>query len=320
MLTTSETPVGRFAPSPTGRMHAGNIFASLVNWLLVKAQGGSMVLRIEDLDRERSRREHIDHVMHDFETLGLTWDKGPYYQHDRDEAYRSAFSKLRSLGLVYPCYCTRADLLASSAPHHGEKTVYAGTCRSLGVEERAARDERIALLGDPCRKHAAQRLMVDDRTIELVDIFQGPYAQKLDSDCGDFLVQRADDAFAYQLAVVVDDAEQGVNTVVRGVDLLCSTPQQIYLQDLLGLARCEYGHVPLMVDETGRRLAKRNRDAAFDELLVRYKTPAGVIGHIAYLGGLRDEDAPVMPEELLADFSIERLQLRYRGVIALPFS
>ena len=131
--------VGRFAPSPTGRMHAGNIFAALMAWLVAKSQGGSIVLRIEDLDRERSKACYIDAVQRDFEALGLTWDKGPYFQHDRDEAYREAFRLLQNKGLVYPCFCSRADLHAASAPHRGEKFVYPGTCKNLTDEQRKER-------------------------------------------------------------------------------------------------------------------------------------------------------------------------------------
>jgi len=298
----SQTPViGRFAPSPTGRMHAGNIFAALVAWLVAKSQGGRMVLRVEDLDRERSKPRFVSDVQRDFESLGLTWDEGPYLQHDRDEAYRAAFDALAGRNLVYPCFCTRADLHAASAPHRGEKPVYPGTCRSLSADERSA---RAAATG----RVPAERLIVPDRVYGLDDLVQGPYTQNLARDCGDFLVRRSDGAFAYQLAVVVDDAEQGVNSVVRGMDLLCSTPQQIYLQELLGLPGAVYAHVPLIVGERDRRLSKRDRDAALDELLVRFKTPAAIIGHIAGLTGLAPSADPVTPEELLPLFSAGQLK------------
>lgn len=290
--------VGRFAPSPTGRMHAGNIFAALMSWLIAKSQGGRIVLRIEDLDRERSRQAYIDAAQRDFEMLGLTWDDGPYYQHGRDEAYRAAADKLASRGLIYPCFCSRADLHAASAPHRGEKLVYPGTCRNLTEEQRKKR---------AAHKSPAWRLIVPDKIYALTDLVQGPYEQNLSTDCGDFLVRRADGAFAYQLAVVVDDAAQGVNCVVRGVDLLPSTPQQLYLQDLLGFDHPRYAHVPLLVAEKNRRLSKRDHDAALDVLLRTYKTPAGVIGHISHVCGLIPEEAPVMPSDLLESFDIEKL-------------
>ncbi len=251
-------------------MHAGNIFCALVAWLVAKSQNGRMVLRIEDLDRERSKPRFADAVQRDFERLGLTWDAGPFFQHDRDEAYRAALQSLEKRGLVYPCYCTRADLHAASAPHRGEKPVYPGTCRRLTDAERARRERE--------GRSGAARLVVPDRVVSLHDLVQGDYAQNLAADCGDFLVRRADGAFAYQLAVVVDDADQGVNSVVRGVDLLSSTAQKIY------------------------------RDAALDELMVRFKTPEAIIGHIAGITGLAPSADPITPEALLAEFSLERLQ------------
>lgn len=293
----TEPPVkGRFAPSPTGRMHAGNVFAALVAWLVAKSQGGKIVLRIEDLDAERSKPQFIDAVQRDLEALGLTWDEGPFFQHDRHEAYQAAFDSLVARGLTYPCYCTRADLHAASAPHRGEKPVYPGTCRHLSAAERAEREAQ--------GRRAAVRLSVPDEERALVDQVQGAYVQNLARECGDFLVRRSDGAFAYQLAVVVDDTAQGVTSVVRGMDLLCSTPQQLYLQELLGAAHPEYAHVPLIVGELDRRLSKRDHDASLDALLERFKTPAGVIGHIAGLTGLAPTGDPITPEELLRTFDV----------------
>lgn len=302
--------VGRFAPSPTGRMHAGNVFAALVAWLVAKSQGGRIVLRIEDLDAERSKPQFIDAVQRDFEQLGLTWDEGPFFQHDREETYRAAFDSLAELGLVYPCFCTRADLHAASAPHRGEKPVYPGTCRNLSAEERANRARQ---------RTPAQRLLVPDRTLSFVDQVQGHYSQNLERDCGDFLVRRSDGAFAYQLAVVVDDAAQGVNSVVRGVDLLCSTPQQLYLQELLDLPHPTYAHVPLVVAERDRRLSKRDRDAALDELLARFKTPEAVIGHIAGITGLAPTCDPATPEELLVTFDLVALPATFPDLVQVQW-
>lgn len=300
--------VGRFAPSPTGRMHAGNIFAALMAWLIAKSQGGRIVLRIEDLDRQRSRREYIDGVQADFELLGLTWDVGPYFQQGREEAYRTAYQALKDRGLVYPCFCSRADLHAASAPHRGEKLVYPGTCRSLTPEERARR---------AAEKDPAMRIVVPHRAYSLVDQIQGPYRQMLDEECGDFLIRRSDGAFAYQLAVVVDDAEQGVTSVVRGMDLLCSTPQQLYLQDLLGLPHPVYAHVPLLVAEKDRRLSKRDHDASLEALLARFSTPEGVIGHIAWLTGIRDEDEPATPEQLVDGFDVTHAAERFPDLVQI---
>lgn len=279
-------------------MHAGNVFAALVSWLVAKSQGGRIVLRIEDLDIERSKPQFVDAVQQDFETLGLTWDEGPYFQRDRTEAYRAAFEDLCERGLVYPCFCTRADLHAASAPHFGEKLVYPGLCRNLSDEERIERAKTRA---------PAQRLIVPDEVIAFDDQVQGRYEQRLATECGDFLIRRSDGLFAYQLAVVVDDAAQGVTSIVRGVDLLSSTPQQIYLQRLLGASEPRYAHVPLLVSAKNRRLSKRDRDAALDELLARYGSAAGVIGRIAGVTGLAPTCDPVTPEELLERFDVANL-------------
>lgn len=269
-----------------------------------------MVLRIEDLDRERSKAQFIDAVQRDFESLGLTWDKGPYFQHDRDEAYRDAFEQLVKQGLVYPCFCSRADLHAASAPHRGEKLVYPGTCRTLSASEIAAKQK----LREP-----AYRLSVPDVAYEFTDAIQGRYRQNLLHECGDYLIKRSDGAFAYQLAVVVDDAEQGVTSITRGVDLLCSTPQQLYLQDLLGFDHPTYAHVPLLVSEAHRRLSKRDHDVSLDELLHVRKTPEGVIGLIAGRCGLSDTTDPISPRELLKSFNLNKFVRSCDDLIEIPW-
>ena len=291
--------VGRLAPSPTGRMHAGNIFAALMAWLITKSQNGTIVLRIENLDADRSKPAFIDAVQRDFEMLGLPWDKGPFFQHDRTEAYQAAYENLDEQGLVYPCFCSRADLHVASAPHQGDKPIYPGTCSALSNSQRYD----LSLVRRPAR-----RIRVPAREISFVDLLQGEYRENLVRDCGDFLIQRSDGAFAYQLAVVVDDAEQGITSVVRGVDLLSSTPQQIYLQQLLGLPQPLYTHIPLLVDQDSRRLSKRNRDASLEELLARFKTPETIIGHLAGLAGLTATNDPVSPEELVRYFELNHLR------------
>lgn len=296
------TPRTRFAPSPTGRMHAGNIYAALTAWLLAKSQGGSVVLRIEDLDRERSKACYVDALQRDFEMLGLTWDDGPFFQHDRNDAYQEALELLRGQHLVYPCYCTRADLHAASAPHFGEKPVYAGTCRSLSPADRRRKEQE--------GRRAALRLEVPDVDIAFCDQIQGPYRQNLKRECGDFLIRRSDESFAYQLAVVVDDAAQGITQVTRGVDLLCSTPQQIFLQQRLGLSTPSYAHIPLLVSTENRRLSKRNHDASLEELMRKFQSPSGVIGYIAGVTGLAPSTEPISPEELLPTFSLEKFRQR----------
>lgn len=290
---------GRFAPSPTGRMHAGNVFAALMAWLTAKSQGGEIVLRIEDLDRERSKPVFTEAIMRDFEYLGLSWDRGPYYQSDRTAAYEEAYRDLEQRGLTYPCFCTRADLHAASAPHRGEAAVYAGACRHLTPEKRAERQQS---------RNPATRLIVPDEEYAFADALQGPYRQNLAHECGDFIVRRSDGTFAYQLAVVLDDAAWGVNSVVRGVDLLRSVPQQMYLQNLLGLEHPAYAHVPLVTGAHGRRLSKRDRDADMEALGARFGSPEAIIGHIAGIAGIAETCEPTTPEELLARFNPEALR------------
>ena len=230
--------------------------------------------------------------------LGLAWDSGPFFQHDRTEAYYAAYDNLVSQDLVYPCFCSRADLQVASAPHQEEKSIYAGTCRTLSRDQQ--RD-----LGTVRRP--AQRLHVPAKNVPFVDLLQGEYSENLAYDCGDFLIRRSDATFAYQLAVVVDDAEQSVSSVVRGVDLLSSTPQQMYLQQRLGLPHPTYAHIPLLIGRDGRRLSKRNHDASLEELLARFKTPEAIIGHLAGLTGLATTSDPVTPEQLLKHFELKNL-------------
>lgn len=255
--------VGRFAPSPSGRMHLGNVYSALVAWLSVRSQNGRMVLRIEDLD-ERCRRGKFDEqLIADLRWLGLDWDEGPYYQSDRLDLYRDAVRALASQDLVYPCFCTRAELHAASAPHASDGTpLYPGTCRNLDAGEVA---RRRAL------KAPALRLKVPDEAdpagiITFNDRTYGTVSECLAADCGDFLIQRSDGVFAYQLVVTVDDEHMGVTEVVRGRDLLRSSARQIYLQNLLGYNHPSYAHVPLLAAPDGRRLSKRDRDCVWENL------------------------------------------------------
>jgi len=286
-------------------MHAGNIFASLISWIVAKRSGGDVVLRIEDLDPDRSKQEFTDQIQKDYEWLGLGWDRGPYYQSQRQQAYQAAFEELVRTGNTYPCFCSRADIKhATQAPHPGEKRVYPGTCFRLTEQER---NQKVAEFRARGRKPSI-RLHVPQLTIQVHDMFQGTYSQRLDTECGDFLVQRSDGAFAYQLAVVVDDAAMGVNFVVRGVDLLPSTPQQMYLQDLFGFPHPGYGHVPLLVAEKNRRLSKRDHDAGLDKLKESYQTPEGILGHIAYVAGIIPTEEPQSADQLLRCADLTHLE------------
>lgn len=297
---------GRFAPSPSGRMHLGNLFSSLLAWLSAKAAGGRVVLRIEDLDTRRCTRAYADRLEADYRALGLNWDEGgsiggthgPYYQSRRGALYATALESLRRRGLVYPCFCTRAQLHAASAPHREDgRTVYSGTCRAL-TPAQAAECAR--------KRPPALRLRVPDREIGFQDGHLGRYAENLERDCGDFLLRRSDGLWAYQLAVVVDDAAMGITQVVRGSDLISSTPRQLYLYDLLGLTPPKFYHVPLLLSPDGRRLSKRDGDLSLEILLAR-STPAAIIGRLAYLAGLNPAVEPRTPESLLPDFKWEKV-------------
>lgn len=289
---------GRFAPSPSGRIHLGNLWASLLAWLSVRSQGGAMVLRLEDLDPERCNQRYCDQIMRDLEWLGLDWDEEPVYQSKRTPLYAEIFDQLQAQGVLYPCYCTRAERLAASAPHRSDGVVlYDGHCRTLTPEQK--------LLFSQTRK-AAWRIEVPSETISFVDLLQGTYTENLAQSCGDFIIRRSDGVYAYQLAVVIDDGDMGVTEVVRGSDLLDSTPRQMYLQRLLSLPHPTYGHVPLLLAPDGRRLAKRDRDKAMDELQAQYSARE-LVGQLAYAAGLLNEYRPISPEELVPVFSWEKL-------------
>jgi len=288
---------GRFAPSPSGRMHLGNAFSALLAWLSVRSSGGRMLLRMEDLDPDRCRPAYLQQLREDLLTLGLDWDEEQTYQSLRNEAYESCFSRLEALGLVYPCYCSRAELHAASAPHASDgQPVYAGTCRSLTPAQRQEKT-----------RNPAWRLRVPEEDTAFVDGLQGEYRENLARDCGDFILRRSDGVYAYQLAVVCDDAAGGVTQVVRGRDLLSSTPRQMYLQRLLGYATPQYYHVPLLVSPDGRRLSKRDGDLSLDALLARW-TPRELVGRLAWAAGLLEEAVSCAPGELLAGFSWSRVK------------
>ena len=289
---------GRFAPSPSGRMHLGNLWSCLLAWLSARSVGGRMVLRLEDLDPDRCRQEYCDQVMRDLEWLGLDWDNEPVYQSQRSELYRAAFQALSAAGLVYPCYCTRAERLAASAPHRSDGlSVYNGRCRALTQAQR----EELSRTRRP-----AWRIAVPDQQISFPDLCQGTYTENLARDCGDFILRRSDGVYAYQLAVVVDDADMGVTQVVRGSDLLSSAPRQLWLQQQLGLPHPEYGHVPLLLAPDGRRLAKRDRDQELGQLQ-RQHTAQELVGLLAHAAGLISEPVPVSPRDLLPLFAWEKV-------------
>ncbi|WP_440419550.1 tRNA glutamyl-Q(34) synthetase GluQRS [Prevotella merdae] len=287
---------GRFAPSPTGRMHLGNVFSALLSWLSAKSQGGTWLLRIEDIDPQRSKQEYAELIMDDLHWLGLDWDEGPYYQSERGDIYEHYLKQLTDNGLTYPCYCTRADILATQAPHESDgRVVYKGTCRNLAPGVKTG--------------PAAIRMKVPSEGKGILSFTDGHYGMQtidLTTHCGDFIVRRKDGAWAYQLAVVVDDALMGINEVVRGCDLLLSSPQQIYLAQQLGFAPPHFTHLPLLCNKQGQRLSKR--DQSLDMAALRTSnTPEEIIGMLAHAAGLQQSNEPITAQELVGEFSWDKI-------------
>ena len=241
--------VGRFAPSPTGPLHFGSLVAAVASWLDARAAGGRWLVRMEDLDFPRCEPGAADTILRQLDAYGLHWDGDVLVQSQRDAAYAAALDALKAMGAVYPCACTRSQHADAPRNHEGE-IIYPGTCRNGLPPGAVAR---------------AWRVRVTDVSTHFVDCIHGELRQNLAHDVGDFIVKRADGLFAYQLAVVVDDAFQGVSHVVRGADLLWNTPRQIYLQTLLGLPTPVYAHVPLITNAAGQKLSKQTRATALPE-------------------------------------------------------
>ena len=296
-LVLMTAPVGRFAPTPSGRMHLGNVFAALIAWLSVRSRGGNFLLRMEDLDTQRTSEEFADILREDLKWLGLYWDLETRPQSQRGTVYQKYFDLLEDAGLLYPCYCTRSQLHSADAPHLSDGTyVYPGTCRNLTQEQQSS------FLRQP-----AWRVRVPDKMWTVQDLAQGEYAENLAADCGDFVIRRADGVYVYQLAVTVDDGESGVTEVVRGRDLLSSAPRQMYLQELLGFPQPVYGHIPMLVAPDGRRLSKRDKDLDLGQLRKRF-SPEQLLGCLAFSSGILSENTPISAGELAGEFSWDKLK------------
>ncbi len=286
---------GRFAPSPTGPLHLGSLRTALLAWLFARSQSARFLVRIEDLDPQRSRAEFERAQLDDLAALGLDWDEAPVRQSERTPLYEDALARLEAQGRLYPCFCTRAEIREAASAPHGElpEGSYPGTCRALSQAER---EHRLAT-GRPF----ALRLNAGGVRIEFEDRLRGRCAAVVD----DFVVRRADGVPAYQLAVVVDDAAQGVGEVVRGEDLVDSTPRQILLARLLGLPVPHYAHVPLVFGADGMRLAKRTRPPVLAD---RHEPPAATLALLAHTLGLAlERDRVQRPAELLDEFEPGRL-------------
>jgi glutamyl-tRNA synthetase len=271
---------GRFAPSPTGTLHLGNLRTALLAWLFARSAGGRFIVRVEDLDRQRVRPGLAEEQLADLRAIGLDWDGEVVFQSARDALYQAALDRLAAAGRLYECFCTRAEIRAAASAPHGPESAYPGTCLRLSAEERAAR--RAA------GREPALRVRADAERVAFEDRMLGAHAGVVD----DFVVRRNDGAFAYNLAVVVDDADQGVEEVVRGADLVDSTPRQLFLARLLGLAEPRHAHVPLVLGPDGARLAKRHGAVTLREV-----APDAALAWMGRTLGLEGS-----PEEMLERF------------------
>lgn len=271
------THVGRYAPSPSGPLHVGNARTALLAWLWARGEGGRFLLRIEDLDPDRSRPMIVERQLEDLATLGIDWDGNPVWQSQRGPLYQHALARLEAAGRVYPCFCTRADVRAATvAPHGGGGVAYPGTCRELSVDEVSS---RLA-----AGRRASLRFRSEDGT-------------------DDYVLRRSDGFVGYQLAVVVDDADQGVNRVLRGDDLVASTPRQIELWRALDLGPPPgYLHVPLVLDRAGRRLGKRHGSLSMRSVLDAGASPEQLVGWLAWSAGLVPSPGPIRARDLVGSF------------------
>lgn len=303
---------GRFAPSPTGFMHLGNAWSFLVCWLAARKENGRLVLRIEDIDPDRSKPEFVDGLIEDLHWLGLDWDEGvdiggenaPYTQSESTSLYERVIDALQKDGLVYPCFCTRKELRSlASAPHKGDYgSAYPELCLHLSGEERRERET--------AGRKSSMRLHCGKNEIYFTDVLHGDCCMSWKECGGDFPLRRSDGVFAYQLAVVVDDIRQGITQVVRGEDILHCTPRQVYLYELFGCTPPEYIHLPLVVDHEGERLAKRHGHFELRKMREAGISAEAVIGYIAYLGGIISTCRCISAHELLQNFAIDLINTK----------
>jgi glutamyl-tRNA synthetase len=291
------TPVGRLAPSPSGRLHLGHARTFALAWAHARGRGGRVRLRLEDLDQSRCRPEHVQRTFRDLEWLGIEWDGPALYQSQRLEVLREAAVRLEQMGVAYRCICTRADLeQAVQAPQRGVSELrYPGTCRQRRLDEESAPAGRSAL-----------RFAVPEGPISFTDGIAGPQSIDVSADVGDFAISSRTNVPSYQLAVVVDDAEQGVTEVFRGDDLLSSTPRQILLQQALGLPQPEWFHAPLVLDAQGRRLAKRADDLSLETLRDSGVDARVILGWVGRSAGLNVPER-ITATELVSAFDLSQL-------------
>ncbi|WP_058301546.1 tRNA glutamyl-Q(34) synthetase GluQRS [Gorillibacterium timonense] len=308
MAETASKRRGRFAPTPSGSLHLGNARTALLAWLQIRAAGGEFILRMEDIDKPRSRAEWAEEIIRDLEWLGLDFDEGPkeggpygpYVQSEREDRYREALDRLQAGGYLYPCYCSRADLAGIASAPHGigsEGPVYPGTCRRLSEEERRMK---------AASKEPSLRFVLPNQEITVTDGLLGEQLF-LSGAGGDFVVRRADGIIAYQLAVVVDDADMEITDVLRGMDLLDSTPRQLLLFEALGEQAPNYVHVPLLYGPDGSRLSKRHGAVGISSMRRSGRRAEEVVGCLAYWSGLLEQPEPVRASELINSFCLSRV-------------
>ncbi len=302
---------GRLAPSPTGMLHLGNAWSFFLAWLSARAENGRVFLRMEDIDPERSRQEWIDGIIRDLRWLGLDWDACPacppdqgqdpvFMQSRRSSYYTGMLERLQAQHRVYPCFCTRRELRELAGAPHGAAdglsdagAAYPGTCRCLSPEQREEKRRS--------GKHASLRLLCPDGEEgrqDFLDLAAGRQSMTITECGGDFVLRRSDGVWAYQLAVVCDDIAMGVTQVVRGEDILSSTPRQIFLYRCFGEAPPQYAHIPLLCDSAGQRLAKRHKSLSLASLREAGCRPEAIIGWLAWLAGLQDRPEPALPAQL----------------------
>ena len=290
--------IGRFAPTPSGPLHLGNILCAMLAWLSAKSQNGQILLRIEDVDVPRCPETNTRACLEALEWLGFTWDGSVLYQKDRTDVYKETLKKLKTQNLVYPCFCTRAELHPELAPNLGDtQAVYPGTCRTLTPEQIREKSRF---------RTPAYRVKVPDRDVTFTDRLQGTITENLARDCGDFVLRRSDGLFGYQLACVTDDIASEVTEVVRGRDILTATPRQIYLYECLGETPPAYVHIPLLTDSQRRRLAKRDKDLGISALSKRF-SPEEILGALAFASHLINKAKPVTLNKLILEFDWDRI-------------
>ncbi len=313
-------PRGRYAPSPTGEIHLGNASSALLAWLSIRSQGGTFVMRVEDLDRGRVRAGLARQILQDLEWLGLNWDEGggaggphePYDQWSRRARYRAAFARLAEAGKLYRCFCSRKDIAAAaSAPQTpGEELRYPGTCLALSADQAANRV-------DAGSRYAWRFRVEPDCRLGFDDLVHGRWGDDR-APPGDFVGWRSDEVPAYQLAVVVDDAEMRIDEVVRGDDLLPSTGRQLLLYRALGWTPPVFGHVPLLLGPDGVRLSKRHAGITLRELRDSGWTAEQVVGRLAHIVGLRATPEPVTAHSLVDGFSWAQVPPAPDGIVVDP--